>query len=255
MRARATASAGHVVLGHVDGVGEIVAARPRPARPRADRLMRYLVEKGSVTVDGISLTAFDLDAATRFRVAVIPHTAAVTTLGSQARRRARSTSRSTCWPSTSSGCSRPVSRDARDASGPVVTAGRPERLMRRRPSAARRRQAVRPAWAGASRRSLASTSTIGRGEFVTPARAERVRQVDAAADRRRAPRRRPGHGARSPAAHPAGARAGKQFGLVPQTPALLPWRTVAPQRPPARRGEHGRRAHADAAARRDRLPS
>ena len=43
--------------------------------------MRYLVEKGSITVDGISLTAFDLTADT-FRVAVIPHTAEVTTLGS-----------------------------------------------------------------------------------------------------------------------------------------------------------------------------
>jgi riboflavin synthase len=42
--------------------------------------MRYCVEKGSITVDGVSLTAFDLDDDT-FRVAVIPHTAAVTTLG------------------------------------------------------------------------------------------------------------------------------------------------------------------------------
>jgi riboflavin synthase len=43
-------------------------------------LMHLIVEKGSVTVDGISLTAFDLTADT-FRVAVIPHTCAVTTLG------------------------------------------------------------------------------------------------------------------------------------------------------------------------------
>jgi len=43
-------------------------------------MMRYLVEKGSVTVDGISLTAFDITEDT-FRVAVIPHTAEVTTLG------------------------------------------------------------------------------------------------------------------------------------------------------------------------------
>ena len=42
--------------------------------------MRYVVEKGSIAVDGISLTAFDLTADT-FRVAVIPHTADVTTLG------------------------------------------------------------------------------------------------------------------------------------------------------------------------------
>ena len=44
--------------------------------------MRYCVEKGSIAVDGISLTIFDLDDET-FRVAVIPHTAAVTTLGSK----------------------------------------------------------------------------------------------------------------------------------------------------------------------------
>lgn len=71
---------GHMVLGHVDAVGEIVSPAPdltvRIPRP----LMRYLVEKGSITVDGISLTAFDLTEDT-FRVAVIPHTAEVTTLG------------------------------------------------------------------------------------------------------------------------------------------------------------------------------
>jgi riboflavin synthase len=71
---------GHLVLGHVDAVGEIVDPAPDlRVRIPAD-LVRYLVEKGSITVDGISLTAFDLDADT-FRVAVIPHTAAVTTLG------------------------------------------------------------------------------------------------------------------------------------------------------------------------------
>jgi riboflavin synthase len=42
--------------------------------------MRYCVEKGSVTLDGVSLTIFDLDHDS-FSVAVIPHTAAVTTLG------------------------------------------------------------------------------------------------------------------------------------------------------------------------------
>jgi riboflavin synthase len=71
---------GHLVLGHVDAVGVIVDPAP-DLRVRIPRdLVRYLVEKGSVTVDGISLTAFDLDDET-FRVAVIPHTAAVTTLG------------------------------------------------------------------------------------------------------------------------------------------------------------------------------
>jgi riboflavin synthase len=70
---------GHLVLGHVDAVGEILEPAPE-LRVRIPRhLLRYLVEKGSVTVDGISLTAFDLVDDT-FRVAVIPHTAAVTTL-------------------------------------------------------------------------------------------------------------------------------------------------------------------------------
>ena len=49
-------------------------------------LMRYCVEKGSVAVDGISLTIFDLDDDS-FHVAVIPHTAAVTTLGAKGRAR------------------------------------------------------------------------------------------------------------------------------------------------------------------------
>ncbi len=71
---------GHIVLGHVDCTGTVVQAAPDlVVRIPADR-MRYLVEKGSVTVDGISLTAFDLTDDT-FRVAVIPHTADVTTLG------------------------------------------------------------------------------------------------------------------------------------------------------------------------------
>jgi riboflavin synthase len=71
---------GHMVLGHVDGVGEIVSPAPDLVVRVPTALMRYLVEKGSITVDGISLTAFDLTADT-FRVAVIPHTAEVTTLG------------------------------------------------------------------------------------------------------------------------------------------------------------------------------
>lgn len=71
---------GHIVLGHVDAVGTVVSPAP-DLRIRIPRpLMRYLVEKGSVTVDGISLTAFGLGEDT-FDVAVIPHTAEVTTLG------------------------------------------------------------------------------------------------------------------------------------------------------------------------------
>jgi len=71
---------GHIVLGHVDGVGEVVSPAPDLVVRVPSHLMRYLVEKGSVTVDGISLTAFDLTSDS-FRVAVIPHTAEVTTLG------------------------------------------------------------------------------------------------------------------------------------------------------------------------------
>ena len=70
--------------GHVDGVGAMVAPAPGPRRAGAGReLMRYLVEKGSIAVDGISLTVFDADRR-HLPVAVIPHTAAVTTLGARA---------------------------------------------------------------------------------------------------------------------------------------------------------------------------
>lgn len=75
---------GHLVLGHVDGVGEIVSPSPDLVVRIAPDLMRYCVEKGSITVDGVSLTSFDLGPDT-FRVAVIPHTAAVTTLGHKGR--------------------------------------------------------------------------------------------------------------------------------------------------------------------------
>lgn len=71
---------GHIVQGHVDGVGEIVdpALDLRVRMPR--ELLRYVVEKGSIAVDGVSLTVVDvLDDG--FTVALIPHTAAVTTLG------------------------------------------------------------------------------------------------------------------------------------------------------------------------------
>lgn len=72
---------GHLVQGHVDGVGEVV--RPAPdlqVRCPAD-LLRYIVEKGSITVDGVSLTiaALSEDA---FEVALVRHTLEATTLGS-----------------------------------------------------------------------------------------------------------------------------------------------------------------------------
>ena len=71
---------GHLVQGHVDGVGEVAEAAPdlRVVAPRS--LLRYVVEKGSITVDGVSLTVVDVRA-DGFAVAVIPHTAEVTTLG------------------------------------------------------------------------------------------------------------------------------------------------------------------------------
>jgi riboflavin synthase len=69
---------GHVVQGHVDGVGRVVA--PAPDLVVATPDTRYIVEKGSVAVDGVSLTVVSVDDAS-FSVAVIPHTAAVTTLG------------------------------------------------------------------------------------------------------------------------------------------------------------------------------
>jgi riboflavin synthase len=71
---------GHMVLGHVDAVGHVVAAAPDLVVRIPLEYMHLLVEKGSVTVDGISLTAFNLTKDT-FSVAVIPHTTAVTTLG------------------------------------------------------------------------------------------------------------------------------------------------------------------------------
>jgi riboflavin synthase len=71
---------GHLVQGHVDAVGEVVEPAPalRVRLPAA--LLRYVVEKGSITVDGVSLTVVVPDDDS-FTVAVIPHTAEVTTLG------------------------------------------------------------------------------------------------------------------------------------------------------------------------------
>ncbi|MGI5168756.1 riboflavin synthase [Spirillospora sp. CA-253888] len=76
---------GHLVQGHVDGVGEIVSREPGDrwevvtvALPAA--LARYVVEKGSITIDGVSLTVVEAGA-DRFTVALIPTTLALTTLG------------------------------------------------------------------------------------------------------------------------------------------------------------------------------
>ena len=71
---------GHLVQGHVDGVGTVIRAAPDLEVDLPDGLGRYLVEKGSITVDGVSLTVVEARPAA-FTVAVIPHTAEVTTLG------------------------------------------------------------------------------------------------------------------------------------------------------------------------------
>ena len=76
---------GHLVLGHVDGVGRVTAVRPEGDGARVDvevpaRLRPLLIPKGSVTVDGVSLTVAALEEDV-CAVALIPHTMAVTTLG------------------------------------------------------------------------------------------------------------------------------------------------------------------------------
>ena len=76
---------GHMVAGHIDGTGTITARRQDDNAvwytvSAAPALLRYIVEKGSIAIDGISLTVASV-AADRFSVSVIPHTAAVTVLG------------------------------------------------------------------------------------------------------------------------------------------------------------------------------
>ena len=77
---------GHMVQGHVDGTGSVQRREPQPdgseivtIEAPAD-VMRYVVHKGSITVDGVSLTVSRRTDAS-FSVALIPHTLAVTTLG------------------------------------------------------------------------------------------------------------------------------------------------------------------------------
>jgi riboflavin synthase len=71
---------GHLVQGHVDAVGTIVDPAPDLRVSLPTDLLRYVVEKGSITIDGTSLTVAAVHG-DGFSVAVIPHTAAVTTLG------------------------------------------------------------------------------------------------------------------------------------------------------------------------------
>jgi len=77
---------GHVMQGHVDGVGQVRSVEPEGEGKRVwidapTDVVRYCVEKGSIAIDGVSLTVAALDD-TGFAVALIPHTLAETTLGS-----------------------------------------------------------------------------------------------------------------------------------------------------------------------------
>jgi riboflavin synthase len=81
----ATRLGGHLVQGHVDGVGTITQVRDASTGVEMrvelpDDLARYVVEKGSITVDGVSLTVTDITSG-EFGVALIPFTLEATTLG------------------------------------------------------------------------------------------------------------------------------------------------------------------------------
>ena len=73
---------GHIVSGHVDGVGEITSITKLGSAVEywvkaPDELAKYIAEKGSITVDGISLTTNEVDGAS-FKLTIIPHTIAQT---------------------------------------------------------------------------------------------------------------------------------------------------------------------------------
>lgn len=71
---------GHILQGHVDTIGEVTAGPPDLRVHIPAELTRYCVEKGSIAVDGVSLTIFDVGS-DRFAIAIIPHTSQVTTIG------------------------------------------------------------------------------------------------------------------------------------------------------------------------------
>ena len=78
---------GHLVQGHVDGVAEVVALEPAGEGATLvvripPELERYVVEKGSITLDGVSLTVARLGESGEVGIALVPHTLAATTLGS-----------------------------------------------------------------------------------------------------------------------------------------------------------------------------
>ena len=76
---------GHIVSGHVDGLAEIVSREDLTDQSRIvlrapEKLWRFIAQKGSVTLDGVSLTVNDVSG-DEFSVHIIPHTLAVTTIG------------------------------------------------------------------------------------------------------------------------------------------------------------------------------
>ena len=97
---------GHIVSGHVDGLAEVLDLRPEGDSVRfrfrvPDRLARFVAPKGSVALNGTSLTVNEVEGA-EFGVNLIPHTLAVTTWGG-VRQGDVATSRSTRWRATSRG--------------------------------------------------------------------------------------------------------------------------------------------------------
>jgi riboflavin synthase len=81
---------GHIVTGHVDGIGEVASVRPEGDSLRIEivagpEVAPYVAPKGSITLDGVSLTVNDVvdtgDRRVRFGINLIPHTAAMTTFG------------------------------------------------------------------------------------------------------------------------------------------------------------------------------
>lgn len=78
---------GHIVSGHIDGTGEVAEITPADNSvwyriKTSPKLLRYIIEKGSITIDGISLTVVDVNEES-FRVSIIPHTIKETNLGSK----------------------------------------------------------------------------------------------------------------------------------------------------------------------------
>lgn len=78
---------GHIVSGHIDGTGTVAEITPADNTTwyrinASPKLLRYIIEKGSITIDGISLTVVDVNDES-FRVSIIPHTIKETNLGSK----------------------------------------------------------------------------------------------------------------------------------------------------------------------------